>query len=1208
MYTTTMVGVARAVLGYALVLPVILGTVAALLLATNISVSYWFQRRREKQDQQRNIFGRSKTRGLGEDPPVQRIPRLQFALRQQQQQPRTEHGASMDTPVQLGPSHERLGAEVGRILRLVVRDFVESWFSEVSTDVQFPRSVYGQLTQTLEVIFERVDGVDKAEFIATQVAPLVTAHIRATRAAGGEEKEDEGREDTTETQHPGLKEGTDERSSVLAYVRKVVDLVVPLVLPAQASFAPHRILVRELISGTVLTPVLLATADSDTANQLLDSQLARLIREQHMVSELRDALDQQAAETSTPTDDTGGEVVRTYEQFMTTIDRCTGIEELERIREDIVAQIRKRRILIMGQNKDDIVHGQRVGDVIVYINRLYVAKKKADRRLELLQRDLSMRAARRGSSGSGSSATAGQNLRRAPLASRQSTYYEHRDDPARLGPPQFGMREILTDVGSLSAFAEYMDHSGQRLMLEFWLNVEGVRGTASAAAQPSTVQALWKNYFTLRVDELAAAAGGEVEACISQVQRRLKQFRVADRIELDAAALNADVCSEAFALICQVQDAVFRFMEGRMLEPFLRSALYTRVLKEYYVTSRKDQMEATLFARQADAETAIAPTERRDSTASLSSLGSGAKAARRWSFALRGSSTAPLVGTTTASAVMTSRRPSVASVAPVAQSVRSQPGRVVPVEVRRLSASLHSIAQTEDPDGENAAVADGERDAGAGHGGGASLSAGHDSRLDSGSEGSGDLDSDSGQGNESSGSGEESADEAEALVLARVVRTPTPGDLFLDARAEQAEQTLERKAHQLAIVRALRRQARRRGRENEQRVLRASERGLRRELRAGSEQQRLFAAALDAHRLHPQRTRVRIPRAVTQPDSENGLGEQAGHVSYLIEMQQSAGLAQPAEGWVVARRYREFHALHRDLRTCAPAAARAHELPARTPLARLQRARDVETRREALECYLQGLLRDARLCGCAPLRLFLSSMPPPPLQKPVEPPAETSDEAGWMAHIRRTVAADVEGVTGAESMLDVIVQELGAQVALQQQQQQPDAAAAAAALVDPLGDLFVETFGLSARRNWLRRQAVSILLRHIVGGAVERRLRQLLDALLGDGPLASHATTLRTLLWPNPNARLCAPPPRSAAQRTETRAAAQRHLLWYVPRLLAAMVGRTNARDGAQLLFAAVQNRRRNLRLVLSIFDALVVALFPELRLQLEHLEPSKRP
>ncbi|KAJ2800360.1 tRNA (guanine-N(7)-)-methyltransferase (tRNA(m7G46)-methyltransferase), partial [Coemansia guatemalensis] len=813
MYTTAVVGVARAALGYALVLPVVLGTVAALLLATNISVSYWFQRRREKQDQRRSIFGRKKTRGLGEDPPVQRIPRLQFALRQQQQQqPRSEQGASMDTAVQLGPGHERLGAEVGQILRLVVRDFVESWFSEVSTDVQFPRSVYGQLTQALEVVFERVDGVDKAEFIATQVAPLVTAHIRATRAAGGEDEDQAGGETAEETQHPGLKEGADERSSVLAYVRKVVDLIVPLVLPAQASFAPHRVLVRELLSGAVLTPVLLATADPDTANQLLDTQLARLIREQHMVSELRDALDQQAAETSTEVDDTGGEVVRTYEQFMTTIDRCTGVEELERIREDVVAQIRKRRILIMGQNKDNIVHGQRVGDVIVYINRLYVAKKKADRRLELLQRDQSMRAARRGSGGSGSSAAAGQSLRRAPLISRQSTYYEHRDDPARLGPPQFGLREILTDVGSLSAFAEYMDHSGQRLMLEFWLNVEGVRGTA-AAAQPSTVQALWKNYFTLRVDELAAAAGGEVEASISQVQRRLKQFRVAGRIELDAAALDADVCSEAFGLICAVQDAVFRFMEDRMLGPFLRSALYTRVLKEYYVTPRKDQLEGTLFARQADAEIASAPSERRDSTTSLSSLGSGAKATRRWSFALRGSSTEPLVGTTTASAVVTSRRPSVASVGPTAPSMRSQPGRVVgPAEVRRLSASLRSIAQTEDADGEDsAAVAGVEGEASAGQGGDAGHSAEQGSVLSSGSEDPEELDSDSDQGSGASGSGEESADEAEALVLARVVRTPTPGDLFLDTRAEQAEQTLERKAHQLAIVRALRRQARRRG-------------------------------------------------------------------------------------------------------------------------------------------------------------------------------------------------------------------------------------------------------------------------------------------------------------------------------------------------------------------------------------------------------------
>ncbi|KAJ2230696.1 tRNA (guanine-N(7)-)-methyltransferase (tRNA(m7G46)-methyltransferase), partial [Coemansia sp. RSA 475] len=337
---------------------------------------------------------------------------------------------------------------------------------------------------------------------------------------------------------------------VMAHVRKVVDLVVPLVLaPEQSSFAPHRVLVRELLTGALLGPVVMSIADPDTVNQLLDSQLERLIREQHMVNELRDALDQQArGDTPVPNvpddgrmgresnDSTLGPetnerpVVRTYEQFMTTIDECADVEELARIHEDVLAQIRKRRILIMGQNKDDIVHGQRVRDVLVYINRLYVAKKKAERRMEMLGRDQALSAGatarRRGSSGASGSFLQGLDMAAGPSSlmrgsvsslpeprtlhapppstiersgvsarrvssgrtvsggsdplaavprrlrkstvSRASTYYQHRDDPAKLGPPQFTLREILTNVTSLSAFTEYMDVIGCKFILEFW--------------------------------------------------------------------------------------------------------------------------------------------------------------------------------------------------------------------------------------------------------------------------------------------------------------------------------------------------------------------------------------------------------------------------------------------------------------------------------------------------------------------------------------------------------------------------------------------------------------------------------------------------------------------------------------------------------------------------------------------------------------------
>ncbi|KAJ1719827.1 tRNA (guanine-N(7)-)-methyltransferase (tRNA(m7G46)-methyltransferase) [Coemansia biformis] len=207
-----------------------------------------------------------------------------------------------------------------------------------------------------------------------------------------------------------------------------------------------------------------------------------------------------------------------------------------------------------------------------------------------------------------------------------------------------------------------------------------------------------------------------------------------------------------------------------------------------------------------------------------------------------------------------------------------------------------------------------------------------------------------------------------------------------------------------------------------------------------------------------------------------------------------------------------------------------------------------------------------------------------------------------MTQIYKTVGEDIEGITGADSMLEIIVQELGAQVAMQS-----DGARAVdegALFVDPLSDLFIEVFGLKSRRNWLRRQAMSVLLRHILGGTVERRVRLAAQGAVADTLLAGLVATLRQSMWPELRGqaqKFRAPPPRSPEVREQTAASAQSRVLWYVPRLLGSMVGRRNARDGARLLFDAFQDRTANLSLVLHAFDAAAATLFPEIRYQLDH-------
>ncbi|KAJ1718781.1 tRNA (guanine-N(7)-)-methyltransferase (tRNA(m7G46)-methyltransferase), partial [Coemansia erecta] len=1134
--------------------------------------------------------------------------------------------------------------------------------------------------------------------------PLVTRQLRGQRSGDV-------------AWHPAMGPGgLVEERRVRAHVRRVVDLVVPLVLaPAQASFAPHRVLVREILAGAVLAPVVMSLADPDTLNQLVEGQLAKLIREQHMVSELRGALDQQAAQSEEAAGGRGDEEeedegVQTYEQFMQSIDGCRDAEQLDQITEEIVAQIRKRRILIMGQGAQDIVHGQRVADIIVYINRLYVAKRRAERRRQdLVQR---RRAA---------PPTLKQQQQK---QSRASMYYAQRDDPATLGPPQFTLREILTNVWSLSAFAEHMEQAGLQMLLEFWVNTEGVR--TARARQANVVASLWKTYFTLRVDELAA--DDLVEDAISRVQRWLKPLRLEGSLDLDTGRLTAEVCGEALARIFAVQEAVFAHVERKVFPGFLASPLYSRVLREYYVTPRREHREGRLFsgeplaeegegeeqvvAERAEPPEPLEPPEprkparrmslvrsvtgtltRRPAASEASSSSPPPSAPRKWNLSLRAAADAPQVSMTAATAASsmaaaaavaaaddeqldrmsqqqvplpprrrersiacltealadspvsappahvtttttTTTRSPAASVhsLPLASEPAALPRRrsvrVGRAEVRRLSASLRSIALGGEPadqalqmsalndldshsEAEEEAEAEAEEE-GVGQQRQRLGSAGDIVRPDSPSPSS---------CSELSADSQSDGEHVETLVLARVLTPAAPGDLFVDERLARVVHAETRKTHQMAIVRALMRQAETRRRPHEQRVLRASYLSLRREVREAHEQAAIYRQALADHDLRGKR--VHIPRAVTESaaaaaaaSAEAGGGE--SFVRYLIEVHQSlppqyASVHAPA-GWVVGRRYREFFAMHRELRAEVPEEMRGIEMPARTPLGRLLGARDVDVRRRALEKYLQALVRHPAICRARALRLFLSSAAPPPpahsssssssfpsSDAPLADAGEQAPGDGWIERIQKTVGEDIGQVTGAESMLELIVQELGAHVAMQQP------LPPAGAFVDPLSDLFVECFGLQSRRNWLRRQAISVLLRHIFGGTVERRIRDLLMSLVAPEMLARHVAGLRTSLWPEVGggrpgvyAKFRGFGKRGEEEKARSAGRAREMFLAYVPRALGAMVGKRNAREGAQRLFDAVQSPAHNLNLVLHLFDAAVAAAFPEVRFQMD--------
>jgi len=145
----------------------------------------------------------------------------------------------------------------------------------------------------------------------------------------------------------------------------------------------------------------------------------------------------------------------------------------------------------------------------------------------------------------------------------------------------------------------------------------------------------------------------------------------------------------------------------------------------------------------------------------------------------------------------------------------------------------------------------------------------------------------------------------------------------------------------------------------------------------------------------------------------------------------------------------------------------------------------------------------------------------------------------------------------------------------------------------PICDLILSIFELNDKNNWLRRQAIVIILQQVLGSTIERKVRETLRSSLEEAKLLSYMNIAKEQLFPDGRPR---PPsaPRTADDKARTRDDANRKLSALIPDLVANMIGRSNARRGARRMFAVLQNRRLNQHIIYTIIDEIFYAVFPE--------------
>ena len=151
-------------------------------------------------------------------------------------------------------------------------------------------------------------------------------------------------------------------------------------------------------------------------------------------------------------------------------------------------------------------------------------------------------------------------------------------------------------------------------------------------------------------------------------------------------------------------------------------------------------------------------------------------------------------------------------------------------------------------------------------------------------------------------------------------------------------------------------------------------------------------------------------------------------------------------------------------------------------------------------------------------------------------------------------------------------------------------------LVKPICDLFLEVFSLNAQNNWLRGRAVVVVLHQLLGGTIERKVRESFTSFTSANSIASYIDKVADTMWPggrmkqpDPNAQ-----PRSQKDKDKSRREAKAVLETLIPELASSVVGRGNAVVAARRLEGCLNNERLNAHLVFTLVDEVVGVLFPD--------------
>ncbi|OJI90565.1 hypothetical protein ASPTUDRAFT_112836 [Aspergillus tubingensis CBS 134.48] len=1128
-------------------------------------------------------------------------------------------------PHSLYPQSFIVSEGIDELLSFATRDFIASWYQHISPNPTFVNEVDHTIRTAIGNLRDRLLTEDLVSLVVSRIFPVLTSHLKEFEVA---ERLVRGRNLTrnvTESEELDIaiaskyREGNLHPAAMLSlsdqklleqeYLRKIAVGLLPQLFPESVlNSRIVSVLIREIVACAVLFPLVSVLSDPDTWNQLMEAYGRTAIQDRKTVRKLRAALDEHASPA--PRSKRGHpfprlsphDSERAFERFVRAIRRCNNLSDARRFRALVASQL-KRETMVEGQDQ-------------VYLRRLETGKRVLDQKVAKL------------------SAPGGTQMSHASAA---VSHFRRKNSI----PQEASLVDVMHDASGLSYFMEFMDRQQLMSLVQFWIVVDGFRNpleddfgdessptsTSWTPADRSDMALISETYLSKPELKVSDESRRVVKAFLSAGKRATsEQYRKARTVILSTQSAVLDKLQEIYYPKFKQSDLYYKYLasdeasQAGPQSPQQSSPNIAEVPERRPLPPLMSRTSSQPGARPKDLRRAAVSSS---DVRSMGKLFDDDESSRR-SFDSERSAplfdddydTDPLAMSTQSLGKDSQNGETEANQNQVIENmeaalndiIASEPKNTRIEDLKNADVSPSALPASDPFPRSPRSSMDIPR-----------ADSRTEDRIKPSIASLGLVDRSSRQGvfdddlfpeqqkyiedeyEEPMGTDTDPADQ---------VHEAAPGDLGLTEAIEALTADIDKLGSQESVVDTLTRKAELTNNTAELRILRKSKASIQREIHRKEMQRQQYIIQESDNSLYGRST-VRI-KSIVVGKEEDG----REFAMYVVEVQRNAGEQMPAASWAVARRYSEFHELHQKLRMRYPS-VRHLEFPRRRVVLKLQKE-FLQKRRLALEAYLQKLLLLPEVCRSRDLRAFLSqrAIIPRNENQSSTTNGETKD---LVTRIYNSVADGMDDFLGNFGVLDQLSTAGQSLISAATNQQSTtsttvspgdtglateDAVTAAEAeaelnafedrelepFIKPICDLFLEAFELNKGNNWLRGRAVVVVLHQLLGGTIERKVREGARSLVQDDSLLRYITLIKDTMWPGGVLRQSRV--RTASERLKSRTEASLVLATLIPDLAGNVVGRANAQAAARRIFATLNNRRLNAHLFFTILDEVVLVLF----------------